>query len=84
MSAELKELHTISSAGCGGVTAAGIQAVGGLQSLRELNLRGWMPNASLQALTALHTLHGMFVPATAACFCRSPLPAFAAYVSSDS
>lgn len=73
MFAELKELHTISSAGCAGFTAAGIKAVAGMHGLRELNLRGWMPNASLQALTALQALHGMLVPAVVTFFCCSRL-----------
>lgn len=52
------ELRQLSCAGCAGFTAAAVQAIGGTHSLVDVNLKGWMPHASVQALTALQTLHG--------------------------
>ena len=56
--AGLTGLRGLSCAGCAGFTAAAVQAIGGMHSLVEVNLRGWMPHANVQALTALQTLHG--------------------------
>ena len=56
--AGLSNLHVLSCAGCAGFTAAAVQAIARMHSLVEVNLRGWMPNANVTALTALQTLHG--------------------------
>ena len=56
--AGLDQLNTISCATCTGFTPAAVRAIGSMQGLVELNLRGYMPLGSLQSLTALQALTG--------------------------
>lgn len=56
--AGLDKLNTISCANCTGFSSAAVRAIGSMQGLVELNLRGYMPLGTLQSLTALQALTG--------------------------